>query len=152
MPRIAKTNMGQKLFKDHEFLKEGMPNLDTRYTTKGYIRDIKITGEELDPVSKRINKTMSIQIDFDTLPNTERWFKLKITASEALARIGNRTAAFEAGERVEYRYPPAAFYEGEAFLIDDDRGNFYKDYQKNKSTCVVDVFSNLANKTVPSGL
>jgi hypothetical protein len=152
MPKIAKTNIGQKLFKDHEFLKEGMPNLDTTYTTKGYIRDIRITGEEIDPVSKRINKTMCVQIDFDNLANTNRWFKLKTKASDVLANIGNRTAAFEAGERVEYKYPPTGFFEGEASIIDDERENFYKDYQKNKSTCVVDVFSNLANKTVPSGL
>ena len=172
MPKIPKTNIGQKLTRQEEHIKQGSPTRDKSIENYGTIIDINYPGiNELnaDPSSAIEGSDIRVRILFDKpLPGNQVdsasgksleaarkdwWFKVDNKSMDEIIGIdGNRDAIIAKGTRVKLTHPPYEWRGGVAHIIcDNTQGKVYKKYQKNRSNNVVGVFSSLAFNISPPG-
>lgn len=172
MPRISKTNIGTKLVKQEEHIKQGSPNRNNVTENYGTIIDINYPGlneqsgnssgpVEGDDIRVRIlfDKLLPLnQIDSITgksleILRREWWFPVtNKSMDEIIGMDGNRECILAKGTRVKVTHPSYDWRGGTAHIVcDNTQGKVYTKYQKNRSNNIVGVFSSLSNNIKAPG-
>ncbi|NDB81153.1 MAG: hypothetical protein EB127_00165 [Alphaproteobacteria bacterium] len=145
--RVAKTNTGVDFFKGIEHRNQGSPDLRTKKTVLGTIRDIRFPDTE----TGRNGLQVIITFDDTKMGTPPFWFSLAEDAGMILSSVGNRDAVVAAPPRVSYTYHATSFYQGIAKIVCDNSYGTYSKYQNNQSNNVVGPVSNLGNGGSPPG-
>jgi hypothetical protein len=145
--RVAKTNTGVDFFKNIEHKNQGSPDLRSKRSELGTIKDIKF------PDTEKGRNGLQIIIAFDNqkLGTPLFWFSLAEDAGMILSSVGNREAVLLAPPRVSYTYHPTSFYQGIAKIVCDNSYGTYTKYQNNQSNNVVAPVAALASGGSPPG-
>jgi len=159
MPKVAKTNIGTKIFHQQEHISQGSPNLSTKKVVFGNIRDIVLPGDtngKLPPPRKRenlpANTGVLVQIDFEGRPKDDFWYTLNEDPQDLLTKHGNRENIRATRPRIMFTFHPATFNAGLATIAcDNTKDDLMKDYQSNKSNNIVGLFSGLSSNISPPG-
>jgi hypothetical protein len=144
---IAKTNTGVDFFKGIEHKNQGSPDLRSKRSELGVVKDIRF------PDIDKGRNGLQIIIGFDNpkLGTPPYWFALGEDAGTMLASIGNRDAVLLAPPRVAYSYHPTNFHQGIAKIVCDNSSGTYSKYQNNQSNNVVAPVATLAGGGSPPG-
>jgi hypothetical protein len=148
--RIAKTNLGTKVFKQEDHINSGSPNLYNHNETLGSIIDIRFPKQNADDKGSGVQ----VRVAFDTfdLLSEKAWVTLENEYSQILSSIGNRDAVLALRPRVIFKYQPINPTKGTAKLIcDNTQERSFDYYQNNKSNNIVGIFSCMANNFKPPG-
>jgi hypothetical protein len=144
---IAKTNTGVDFFKGIEHRNQGSPDLRSKRSELGVVKDIRF------PDIDKGRNGLQIIIGFDNpkLGTPPYWFALGEDAGTILASVGNRDAVLLAPPRVAYTYHPTNFHQGLAKIVCDNSTGTYSKYQNNASNNVVAPVAALAGGGSPPG-
>ena len=144
---IAKTNTGVDFFKGIEHKNQGSPDLRSKRSETGTVKDIRF------PDIDKGRNGLQIIIGFDNpkLGTPPYWFALGEDAGTMLASIGNREAVLLAPPRVAYSYHPTNFHQGIAKIVCDNSSGTYSQYQNNASNNIVAPVVALAAGASPPG-
>lgn len=144
---IAKTNTGVDFFKGIEHRNQGSPDLRTKRSELGVVKDIRFP----DIDNGRNGLQIIIGFDNPKLGTPPYWFALGEDAGTILASVGNRDAILLAPPRVAYTYHPTNFHQGLAKIVCDNSTGTYSKYQNNASNNVVAPVAALASGGSPPG-
>ena len=159
MPKVAKTNIGTKIFQQQEHISQGSPNLSSKKVIFGNIRDIifpQDTNGRLPPPKKRKNlpsaTVVLVQIDFEGRPKDDFWYTLNEDPQALINTLGNKETFKATRPRIMFTFHPANFNSGIATIAcDNTKDSLMKDYQSNRSNNIVGIFSGLTSNTRPPG-
>lgn len=159
MPKVAKTNIGTKIFHQQEHISQGSPNLSTKKVIFGNIRDIVFpqdTNGKLLPPRKRENLPSGtgvlVQIDFEGRPKDDFWYTLNEDPQALINTLGNKESFKAMRPRIMFTFHPSNFTSGIATIAcDNTKDDLMQDYQSNKSNNIVGIFSGLASNIRPPG-
>jgi hypothetical protein len=151
--RTAKTNLGQKMFKQDDHLSYGSPNILSTKEILGKIIDIRFPGKTNKNNQIKGGSGIQVRIIFDKdALSSDVWYTLENDYSQVMSTVGNAEAVKALMPRVIYTYSPPMTTEGTAKLIcDNTQERSFDYYESNQTNNIVGTFSSLASNTRPAG-